>query len=69
MPTDPNWERIARERLRMLWLVVTASGGKLRIDKGCLENYPGDDRACVLSHTDKSCGDFILESKTFGINQ
>ena len=67
--TEGNWERIARDRLRMLWLVVTATGGKLRIDKALIEKYPRDDRACVLSHTDPSCGDFILESKAFGLNQ
>lgn len=58
-----NWKRIATDRLRALWLVAKSSGGKLTIGNSFVQNYPGDDRAVVLTHTDPATGDFIIETR------
>jgi len=56
------WERIATERLRVLWIIARGCGGRFAIGKSVAEEYPGDDVAIVLTHTDPQFGDLIIEA-------
>jgi hypothetical protein len=57
------WQRIANERLRALWIAAHANGGTLRIGPSAAQEYPGDDRAEVLTHTDPQFGDFVIQAR------
>lgn len=59
-----NWERIATDRLRILWVMAAANGGTLRIGKSIIDSYPGDAHAEVFTSTDLSSGDFIVEARS-----
>lgn len=58
-----NWKIIANERLRALWVVAKAHGGRLNVGRSIQEEYPGDDVAIVTTHTDPQSGDFIIEAR------
>jgi hypothetical protein len=61
--TAAYWERIATERLRVLWIIAHANGDRFAVGKSAAEEYPGDDVAMVLTHTDPQFGDFIIEAR------
>lgn len=57
------WKRIAQDRLRALWMIAHANGGKYGIGASAQRAYPGDDIAEVWTHTDQQFGDFVIEAK------
>jgi hypothetical protein len=59
----PNWEKIANERLRALWLVAHAHGGRFGVGRSVQEDYPGDAAAIVTTYTDRQFGDFVIEAR------
>lgn len=61
-----RWERTATERLRVLWIIARAMGGRLTIGRSFQEMYPGDDEAVVLTHTDPTTGDLIVMARSHG---
>lgn len=61
------WERIAQDRLRSLWLVVHAQGGRVSIERSVQEEYLGDDLVAVRTHTDPNSRDFIIEALRRGM--
>lgn len=61
--TASQWKRIADERLRALWIIAHGAGGRFAVGKSAAEQYPGDDVAEVLTHTDPQFGDFIIEAR------
>jgi hypothetical protein len=58
------WKRIANERLRILWIIAHANGGRFTVGPSLMQDYPGDDAAEVLTHTDPQFGDFIIEARS-----
>lgn len=61
--TVGHWKRIANERLRILWIIAHANGGRYGVGKSAQEAYPGDDVAQVWTHTDPQFGDFVIEAR------
>lgn len=58
-----KWQRIANERLRAIWIMASAAGGRVSVGRSIAENYPGDDRAVIFTHTDPQFGDFVIEAR------
>ena len=61
--TAKQWERIANERLRALWIIANGNGGRYAVGPSAAQEYPGDDVAEVWTHTDPMFGDFIIEAR------
>ena len=61
--SEGHWKRIADERLRVLWLVAQAHGGRFGVGRLIQKDYPGDDIAMVTTYTDPQSGDFVIEAR------